>query len=63
MKKQKAELESLTMELEQKIRRLQFKSDTLQIYIFFFGKIICYKVLVNSYRALEKELELIKMEK
>lgn len=35
MKKEKAELESLTMELEQKIRRLQFKSDTLQILFFW----------------------------
>ncbi|XP_036890954.1 centromere protein F isoform X2 [Sturnira hondurensis] len=54
MKKQKAELESLTVELEQKIRRLQSQNDTLQD---------TYNVLQNSYRDMQKELESIQMEK
>ncbi|XP_045694718.1 LOW QUALITY PROTEIN: centromere protein F [Phyllostomus hastatus] len=53
MKKEKAELESLTVELEQKIQRLQSRNDTLQD---------THKVLQNSYRDLQEELESMKME-
>lgn len=54
VKKQKADLESLTVDLEQKIRRLQSQNDTLQD---------TYKELQTSYRALEKELKSTHMEK
>ncbi|KAM5295319.1 LOW QUALITY PROTEIN: centromere protein F-like [Glossophaga mutica] len=53
-RKQTAQVGSLTVELEQKVRRLQSKNDALQD---------TYKVLQNSYRDLQKELESTKMEK
>lgn len=52
--KQKLELRSLTMELEQKVKVLQSKNDTLQT---------TYGALQNSCKSLEGELGLIKMEK
>ncbi|KAM4861109.1 centromere protein F isoform 2-T2 [Thomomys bottae] len=52
--KQKLELGSLTMELEQKVQGLQSKNDTLQD---------TFNALQNSYKGLESELELMKMEK
>uniref|UniRef100_A0A671F3K4 Centromere protein F n=1 Tax=Rhinolophus ferrumequinum TaxID=59479 RepID=A0A671F3K4_RHIFE len=53
-KKQKTELENLTVELEQKIQVLQSTKDTLQDTL---------ESLQSSYKDLEKELELTKMEK
>ncbi|XP_006772996.1 PREDICTED: centromere protein F isoform X1 [Myotis davidii] len=53
-KKQKADLENLTVELEQKIQGLQSTNDTLQH---------TFEALQTSYKDLEKELELTKMEK
>lgn len=53
-KKQKADLENLTVELEQKIQGLQSTNDTLQD---------TFEALQTSYKDLEKELELTKMEK
>ncbi|XP_077013922.1 centromere protein F [Tamandua tetradactyla] len=53
-KKQKTELGNLTAELEQKIQVLQSKNDTLQYNL---------EMLQNSYKDLENELELTKMEK
>uniref|UniRef100_A0A673VBA0 Centromere protein F n=1 Tax=Suricata suricatta TaxID=37032 RepID=A0A673VBA0_SURSU len=52
-KKQKGELENVTVDLEQRVQLLQSKNDTLQ------GTL---ETLQNSYRDLEKELELTKME-
>ncbi|XP_019832450.2 centromere protein F [Bos indicus] len=53
-KKQKADLENLMVELEQKIQVLQSKNDALQDTL---------EALQNSSRNLEKELELTKLEK
>ncbi|XP_068842394.1 centromere protein F isoform X1 [Capricornis sumatraensis] len=53
-KKQKADLENLMVELEQKIQVLQSKNDALQDTL---------EALQNSYRNLEKELELTNLEK
>ncbi|KAM8817805.1 centromere protein F [Rhynchonycteris naso] len=53
-KKQKADLETLTVELEQKLQALQSKNDSLQD---------TFAALQSSYRDLEKELEVTKMEK
>nr|XP_014721268.2 centromere protein F isoform X1 [Equus asinus]XP_044613941.1 centromere protein F isoform X1 [Equus asinus]XP_044613942.1 centromere protein F isoform X1 [Equus asinus] len=53
-KNQKIELGNLVVELEQKIQGLQSKNDTLQDTL---------DMLQNSYKDLEKELELAKMEK
>ncbi|XP_010851363.1 PREDICTED: centromere protein F [Bison bison bison] len=53
-KKQKADLENLMVELEQKIQVLQSKNDALQDTV---------EALQNSSRNLEKELELTKLEK
>ncbi|XP_070252288.1 centromere protein F [Myotis yumanensis] len=53
-KKQKADLENLTVELEQKIQGLRSTNDTLQE---------TFDALQTSYKDLEKELELTKMEK
>ncbi|KAL2770784.1 centromere protein F [Daubentonia madagascariensis] len=53
-KKQKVELGNLTVKLEQKIQVLQLKNDTLQDTL---------GALQNSYKDLENELELAKMEK
>ncbi|XP_003802097.1 centromere protein F [Otolemur garnettii] len=53
-KKEKVELGTLTVELEQKIQVLQSKNDTLQ------GT---FETLQNSYKDMENELELAKMEK
>nr|XP_020140049.1 centromere protein F [Microcebus murinus] len=53
-KKQKVELGNLTVELEQKIQLLQSKNDTLQDAL---------AALQKSYKDLENELELAKMEK
>lgn len=52
--KQKLELRSLTMELEQKVKVLQSENDALQT---------TYEALQSSYKSLEGELGLIKMEK
>ena len=52
-KKQKADLENLMVELEQKIQVLQSKNDALQDTL---------EALQNSSRNLEKELELTKLE-
>ncbi|XP_061016936.1 centromere protein F isoform X1 [Dama dama] len=52
-KKQKADLENLMVELEQKIHVLQSKNDALQDTL---------EALQNSSRNLEKELELTKLE-
>ncbi|XP_051676516.1 centromere protein F isoform X2 [Oryctolagus cuniculus] len=52
--KQKMELENLTVELEQKIQMLQSKNHTLQDSL---------EVQQSSYKDVEKELELAKMEK
>lgn len=53
-KEEKVELGNLTVELEQKIQVLQSKNDTLQETL---------AALQNSYKDLENELELAKMEK
>lgn len=53
-KKQKVDLESLTVELEQKSHVLQSKNDSLQDAL---------EGLQTSYQALEKELEVTKVEK
>ncbi|XP_016080131.1 PREDICTED: centromere protein F [Miniopterus natalensis] len=53
-KRQKADLEILTVELEQKIQGLQSKNDALQD---------AFEALQASHKDLEKELELTKMEK
>ncbi|XP_066217845.1 centromere protein F [Saccopteryx leptura] len=53
-KKQKADLENLMVELEQKIQGLQSKNDSLQD---------TFVALQSSYMDLEKELEVTKMEK
>ena len=53
-KKQKADLENLMVELEQKIQVLQSKNDALQDTL---------EALQNSSRNLEKELELTNLEK
>lgn len=52
--KQKLELRSLTMELEQKVKVLQSENDSLQT---------TYEALQSSCKSLEGELGLIKMEK
>uniref|UniRef100_A0ABI7WC29 Centromere protein F n=1 Tax=Felis catus TaxID=9685 RepID=A0ABI7WC29_FELCA len=52
-KKQKGELEDVMVDLEQKVQMLQSKNDTLQDTL---------ETLQHSYKALEKELELTKME-
>ncbi|XP_014918371.3 centromere protein F isoform X1 [Acinonyx jubatus] len=52
-KKQKGELEDMMVGLEQKVQMLQSKNDTLQDTL---------ETLQHSYKALEKELELTKME-
>ncbi|XP_027468585.1 centromere protein F [Zalophus californianus] len=52
-KKQKAELDNLLVELEQKIQALQSKNDTLRDTL---------KALQKSHKDLEKELEMTKME-
>ncbi|XP_032771031.1 centromere protein F [Rattus rattus] len=52
--KQKLELRSLTMELEQKVKVLQSENDALQT---------TYEALQSSCKSLEGELGLIKMEK
>nr|KAF6396392.1 centromere protein F [Rousettus aegyptiacus] len=53
-KKQKVELENLTVELEQRIQVLQSKNDTLQDTL---------EALQNSHKDLEKELESTEMQK
>ncbi|XP_069897603.1 centromere protein F [Dipodomys merriami] len=52
--KQKLDLGSLTMKLEQKVQGLQSKNDTLQD---------TFNALQNSYKDLENELESMKMDK